>query len=112
MTMSEVSLEHFIAAHADGATVIDVREPAEYVGGHVPGATSVPMGRLPSRTGELDRTRPVYVICATGGRSGAMAAYLDRAGFDARSVAGGTPGWVRSGRPVVSGPSATARAAS
>lgn len=102
--MSEISLEKFASAHADGAAVIDVREPAEYIGGHVPGAVLMPMGQLPSRTGELDRSRPVYVICASGNRSGAMTDYLRQVGFDARSVAGGTSGWVRAGRPVVTGP--------
>ena len=106
--MSEVALDNFAAAHADGATVIDVREPGEYVGGHVPGAVLVPMGQLPSRTSELDRSRPVYVICASGNRSGAMTDYLRRAGFDAWSVAGGTSAWVRSGRPVVLGTRARA----
>ena len=101
--MSEVSLEQFAAAHADGATVIDVREPGEYIGGHVPGAVLMPMGQLPSRTGELDRHRPVYVICASGNRSGAMTDYLRHNGFDARSVAGGTAGWASAGRPVVTG---------
>jgi rhodanese-related sulfurtransferase len=106
--MAEVTLDTFAAAHADGATVIDVREPGEYVGGHVPGAVLVPMGQLPSRTSELDRSRPVYVICATGNRSGAMTDYLRRAGFDAWSVAGGTSAWARSGRPVVLGSRARA----
>lgn len=101
--MSEVALDSFAAAHADGATVIDVREPGEYVGGHVPGAVLVPMGQLPSRVSELDRSRPLYVICASGNRSGAMTDYLRRAGFDAWSVAGGTSAWARSGRPVVTG---------
>lgn|SRR5690349_342632 len=101
--MSEVALDTFAAAHADGATVIDVREPGEYVGGHVPGAVLVPMGQLPSRTSELDRSRPLYVICASGNRSGAMTDYLRRAGFDAWSVAGGTSAWARSGRPVITG---------
>ena len=101
--MSEVALDNFAAAHADGATVIDVREPGEYVGGHVPGAVLVPMGQLPSRVSELDRSRPLYVICASGNRSGAMTDYLRRAGFDAWSVAGGTSAWARSGRPVVTG---------
>src|SRR5690348_6183395 len=57
--MSEVSLDAFAAAHADGACVIDVREPGEYVGGHVPGAVLMPMGQLPSRTTELNRNRTV-----------------------------------------------------
>ena len=101
--MSSVSLDSFASAHADGATVIDVREPGEYVGGHVPGAVLMPMGQLPSRTGELDRSRPVYVICASGNRSGAMTNYLVRIGFDARSIAGATAGWAGAGRPVVTG---------
>jgi len=56
--MSKATLEQFAAAHADGATVIDVREPVEHRSGHVPGAALMPMGRLPSRTGEPDRSCP------------------------------------------------------
>ncbi|GAA2473186.1 rhodanese-like domain-containing protein [Terrabacter carboxydivorans] len=97
------SIEELAAAAADGAVVVDVREPGEYVGGHVPGAVLMPMGQLPSRVGELDQRRPVYVICASGNRSRAMSDYLARSGFDARSVDGGTSAWAGSGRPVVSG---------
>ncbi len=97
------SIDELAAAAADGAVVVDVREPGEYVGGHVPGALLMPMGQLPSRVVELDRSRPVYVICASGNRSRAMSDYLSRAGFDARSVDGGTTAWAGSGRPVVSG---------
>ena len=106
--MSTTTLAQFAAALADGATVIDVREPYEYVGGHVPGAALLPMSQLPSRMHELERSRPVYVICASGNRSRAMADFLNRAGFDARSVDGGTAGWTQSGRPVVLGTRANA----
>ncbi len=97
------TITELAAARADGAAVVDVREPYEYVDGHVPGAVLMPMGQLPSRAAELDKARPVYVICATGNRSRAMADYLCRAGFDARSVDGGTSAWAQSGRPVVTG---------
>lgn len=106
--MAEVTIDQFAAAHADGASVIDVREPMEYVDGHVPGAALIPMGQLASRTAELEPSRPVYVICASGNRSSAMTHFLRRAGFDAYSVAGGTTAWVRSGRPVVTGSRASA----
>ncbi len=106
--MSNVTISQFAAALADGATVVDVREPYEYVGGHVPGARLIPMGQLPSRIQELDRRQPVFVICASGNRSSAMADYLTRAGFDARSVEGGTSAWTSSGRPVVFGTRASA----
>ena len=101
--MREVSLDEFEKLHADSASVVDVREPDEYVSGHVPGARSIPMGQLPSRMSEIDREQPVYLICASGGRSGAMTDFLSQAGFDAWSVAGGTGGWASSGRPVVQG---------
>ncbi len=102
--MTNATIAELAAAHADGAPVVDVREPLEYVGGHVPGAVLMPMGQLSSRLRELDTTRTHYVICASGNRSRAMADLLRRAGIDARSVDGGTSAWIHSGRPVVTGP--------
>jgi rhodanese-related sulfurtransferase len=51
--MREVDLAAFAAAHAGGAVVIDVREPDEYLSGHVPGAQLIPLGRLPLRLANL-----------------------------------------------------------
>ena len=104
-TTPEIDVEHLERARLDGATVVDVREPGEYVAGHVPGSALMPMGQLASRLGELDKTRPVYVVCASGNRSAAMADLLRAAGYDAYSVAGGTAAWERSGRPVETGTS-------
>ena len=100
----EVDLPTFMAAHADGAVVVDVREPDEYLAGHVPGAKLLPLAGVPGRLRELPTDRPVFVICATGNRSLAAAGWMHAAGVDAYSVAGGTSGWTRMGRPVVSGP--------
>ena len=101
--MREVDIDQFALAHEEGAAVVDVREPREYVSGHVSGATLIPMGHLPSQMAHLDREEPVYLICRSGNRSLAMADLLIASGFDARSVAGGTVAWVESGRPVVEG---------
>jgi rhodanese-related sulfurtransferase len=101
--MREVDQTVFVAAHRDGAVVIDVREPAEYVSGHVPGADLVPLSRLGSSVADLPRGVPVYVVCASGNRSLAAADFLARSGIDAWSVAGGTGAWQRSGHPVVYG---------
>lgn len=99
----EVDLDTFAAAHADGAFVIDVREPSEYVGGHVPGARLVPLGSLPHHATGLPAGPPVYVICATGSRSLTAARFLAARGVDAWSVAGGTSAWVSRGQPIVYG---------
>ena len=104
----EVDIATFAAAHADGAAVIDVREPHEYAGGHVPGALLVPVSELRSRLSDVPRGRPVYVICASGNRSRAMADLLVDHGVPAHSVQGGTGAWVRAGRPVVAGAHPTA----
>ncbi|MFJ8582552.1 rhodanese-like domain-containing protein [Micromonospora sp. NPDC093277] len=101
--MRKVDLATFAAAHADGATVIDVRERVEYVGGHVPGARCIPLGDLHASIRDLPRGGTVYVICASGNRSQVGADLLGRVGIDARSVAGGTAAWARAGHPLTDG---------
>lgn len=101
--ITEVDVDTFTAAHADGACVVDVREPYEYVGGHVPGALLIPLATLADSLGDLPASQPIYVICQGGNRSKIAAQYLARLGKDARSVIGGTSGWMSAGRPVVRG---------
>ncbi|MCL3860790.1 rhodanese-like domain-containing protein [Actinotalea sp. K2] len=104
--MTEVSIDQLRAARADGAVVVDVREPGEYVQGHVPGARLIPLSQIPASAHELPSVEPVYVICASGNRSLRASELLGRAGINARSVRGGTRGWVDAGQPVVTGPRA------
>lgn len=101
--MREIDINTFAAQHAGGHTVIDVREPMEYVAGHVPGARLIPMGQITVHDDELPRDVPVYVICASGNRSLAVADFLVNAGVDAWSVSGGTGAWARAGRSIVTG---------
>jgi thioredoxin 1 len=104
----QVDLDQFAEALADGAAVLDVREPDEYIDGHVPGAKLIPLGELGQRVHDIPAGRPLYIICATGGRSMAAAtALLNQVGIDAINVAGGTKGWIASGRDVVTGESET-----
>lgn len=102
MTAPEIDIETF-AASRDQGVVLDVREPVEYDEAHVPDAVLMPMAQVASRMAELDKDRPVYVICASGQRSLVIAEVLQRAGYDATSVAGGTIAWAQSGRPVATG---------
>ena len=99
----EVDLEQFEAAHAAGATVLDVRNPDEYVAGHVAGAVLIPLGELATRQDEIPEGDPLYVICALGGRSLTATKALLEAGYEAVSVAGGTNGWVERGGAIVTG---------
>ncbi|WP_149182540.1 rhodanese-like domain-containing protein [Streptomyces sp. TRM49041] len=102
----EVDLKTFAAAWAAGALVLDVREPAEYRAGHVPGARLTPLSApatLADPALRLPTDRPVYVICASGNRSRWAADQLTALGVDARSVAEGTKGWISAGRRVATG---------
>ncbi|MFB7355220.1 rhodanese-like domain-containing protein [Streptomyces gardneri] len=101
--MREVDLDVFASEMAEGAFAIDVREPDEYRAGHVPGVRTAPLSELGTHLAALPADRLVYVICASGNRSAWAAEHLEAAGVHAVSVAGGTSGWARTGRPVVRG---------
>jgi rhodanese-related sulfurtransferase len=101
-----VDIPTFAARRADGAVVIDVREPMEYVQGHVPGARLVPMSRISQALSILPRGEDVYVICESGNRSESMSEFLSTMGIDAISVSGGLSAWRAAGHPVVRGSAA------
>jgi rhodanese-related sulfurtransferase len=104
----EIDQAAFAAAHAEGAFVVDVREPNEYLAGHVPGAHLMPLAQVLSRQSELPRGQRIYVVCASGNRSKTATDWLRSRDLDAVSVAGGTSGWTAQGRPVITGPHAGA----
>ena len=99
----EVDTARLAEALEEGAVLIDVRMPDEYVQVHVPGARLIPLPELGERAGEVPQGQQVFVICAGGGRSLAAAEALNNAGWDTVSVAGGTKAWVAEGRPVEAG---------
>jgi rhodanese-related sulfurtransferase len=99
----EVDLEAFATAYAAGAPVLDVRNPDEYEGAHVPGAVLIPLGELDARQDEIPKGDPLYVICAMGGRSLAATKALVDAGYRAVSVSGGTNGWIERGGEIRTG---------
>lgn len=62
-------------------TVIDVREPAEYAFGHIPGTISIPLGDLEASSNILDPSSTIYCICRTGNRSDMACQLLAEKGF-------------------------------
>jgi len=99
----EITVDELSERLADDIVLIDVREPDEYATGHVATAIPIPLGQVPARSNEIPTDGEVYLICARGGRSRQAAEYLAERGVRAINVAGGTMGWIDSGRPVVSG---------
>lgn len=74
----------------DGSvTLLDTRTPMEYSMGHVKGFINIPVDELRERIDELDKSKPVYVICQSGLRSYIASRILMGNGFDAYNFAGG-----------------------
>jgi phage shock protein E len=78
---SGLSKEAIRALVGQGAMVLDVRTPGEFSQGHAPGSRNIPLDRLSGQMKALDRNKPVLVCCASGARSAAAKAVLDKAGF-------------------------------
>ena len=104
VTVNEIDVDTLDDLHPTDIQLIDVREVDEYEAARVAGAVNIALGTVPDAIERLDRGSTVYVICASGARSLQAAEFLADAGFDAVNVAGGTKGWIASGRPVDSGP--------
>lgn len=100
----EIDVAELARRRAEGAVLIDVREPDEYDAVHVPGAQLIPLGTVPDRLDDVPVSGgPVYVICAKGGRSYRAAEFYRSKGIDAVNVAGGTTAWVEAGHPTATG---------
>lgn len=62
--------------------VVDVRTQAEFNGGHVPGSINIPMQEVMQRFEEFkSMDQPIILCCASGNRSGQVAAYLNGIGI-------------------------------
>jgi rhodanese-related sulfurtransferase len=65
-----------------GARLVDVRTPAEFAAGHIPGAVNIPVQELERRMRELEpKDRPIVLYCRSGNRSGRAARMLKSAGY-------------------------------
>jgi phage shock protein E len=66
---------------AKGAVVVDVRSPGEFAMGSAPGSKNIPISDLPRRLGELDKSKPIVLCCASGMRASTAAVMLKAQGF-------------------------------
>ena len=101
----EISAEEAALLDPDEWFILDVREQSEWDGGHIEGATLIPLGQLEARQTELPTDQKIVVVCQSGGRSAKGRDLLLEAGFtEVTSMAGGMNDWVSLDLPVVTGP--------
>ena len=70
-------------------TLLDARTVGEYRRGHIDGFLNIPVDDLRERLNELDRSKPIYVICQSGLRSYIASRILEGNGFAAYNFSGG-----------------------
>lgn len=64
-------------------TIIDVRTPAEFQGGHVAGSINIPLQEITSRMEEIRSLEtPLILCCASGNRSGQVHSFLIQNGIE------------------------------
>lgn len=84
--------------------IVDVREPDEWVAGHIAGALHIPLNEIPRRVAEIPADRDVVVVCHLGGRSAMATAFLRRQGYTrAVNLRGGMDAWEGRHLPIERG---------
>ena len=73
------------------ALLVDVRNPSEYDGGHIPGSINFALSRiLQEAEGEFtDKSQPLYIYCQSGARSARAGKLLDLMGYESVTDLGG-----------------------
>ncbi len=99
-----VGVDDFAEMAADKQNVIlDVRTPAEFKAGHLPGAVNLDVNAadFPEKAALLDRSRTYLVQCASGVRSVKACEKLTRLDFPKLyNLSGGFKAWAHAGKPV------------
>ena len=75
--------------------LLDVRTPAEYAAGHIPGAKLIPLDSLRDRLSEIDRDGIITVYCGVGYRSYHACKILTHAGHQVENLSGGFTSWAQ-----------------
>ncbi len=98
--------EATLLINREDARVLDVRETAEFAGGHIPDAINIPVAKLGERMHELEKFKgkPLIVCCASGMRSNKACRDLQQQGFaQLYNLAGGVDAWNAASYPLHKG---------
>ncbi len=82
--------------------LIDVREPWEFAGGHIPGAELIPMPQILSKQIVLPTEETIILVCRTGRRTTQIVYALQQEGYhNLQNMVGGMVAWEKAGLPAV-----------
>ena len=99
-----ISVQEALQMQKQGALIVDVRRPDEWVTGHVRGAVHIPVDDVLMVAEEkLPKDRDILFICAAGVRSGLACEMASALGFDSNrlyNIEEGTPIWMQHHLPT------------
>ncbi len=89
--------------NSETGIVLDVREPAEFKVGHIPGAINIPHTKVAGQLDELEkyRDKTLVVVDKLGQHAGAVGRTLGQKGFEVRRLGGGIAEWQSQSMPLV-----------
>lgn len=99
----EISPQELKSLSDDGqALVLDVREPGEHTGEHIPGDINVPLQSVSGEVAKLAGGKTVVAYCSSGrrGREAAVTLASQSAGVEIRNLKGGIKAWKQAGMPL------------
>jgi CRP-like cAMP-binding protein len=82
----QLDADHMIG---EGAGILDVRTPDEYLSGAINKSLNVPLSQIRQYADKLDRNRKYVIYCQTGNRSAVASFMLNQRGFDTVALKGG-----------------------
>ena len=85
----DMPVADWAALGREGVLLLDVREPDEFAGGHLPDAVNLPLSQMRRRYTELPRDRDIWVYCGVGQRAYFASRFLAQHGFQSRNLSGG-----------------------
>ena len=103
----KVSVDEFekLLSSTKNTQLIDVRTSEEFQIGHLKNALNIDInsGDFEQKIKALDKTKPVFVYCLSGGRSSSAAGFMRQNGFNLVYEMPGTMAWRNAGKPLESG---------
>lgn len=81
--------ERVEALLANGAVIIDVRNPGEFAAGRIEGSKNIPLPEIRSNINKIKALKkPIVVCCASGMRSGQAKMILEKEGIEVENAGG------------------------
>lgn len=93
--MKSIEIKELEKLDSAQVTIVDVRSQEDYNRNTIPHAVNIPMEEFRNGLPDLDKAKPIYVLCHTGEKSETIVEQLEEAGYDAANISGGYRAFLR-----------------